>query len=193
MEIKTLKGTSWYFNDKISLPNEFSYNINFVREMSNTVYNKIECYTNKNVKQLRYWSKSYGDIKAYYKASYPPYGMVWNNKHIRAISITGGEDAENQQLISWIQENSNPYTPLYKTWHVAITETANAIREKTGESSEIAWKEEYGFRDAIRNIPKGTDTTGGTASASDIVFGKIAYSNGNELTGTMKNASGVMF
>ena len=46
----------------------------------------------------------------------------------------------------------------------ALTATANSIRGKTGDSSQIAWDMTTGFKDAIDGIPSGS---------SQIKFGVI--------------------
>jgi hypothetical protein len=57
----------------------------------------------------------------------------------------------------------------------------------------MQWKNGTGYQDAVNGIDLGTDTSGGTAMSNEIIQGKVAYSQGAELIGTLGNANGVSF
>jgi hypothetical protein len=54
-------------------------------------------------------------------------------------------------------------------------------------------KKGTGNQGAVKGIDLGTDTSGGTAMSNEIIQGKVAYSQGAELIGTLGNANGVSF
>lgn len=57
------------------------------------------------------------------------------------------------------------YTDKYIASNSEFTATADAIREKTGDSSPIEWEEGYGFASAIADIPSGGSPVEGLTNA----------------------------
>ena len=121
-------------------------------------------------------------------------GYYYPSPEARFITITGGDDAENEDLIAWFETNAvRVEVPNYKVRYIELLLSADAIRGKASSSLLMQWKTGTGYRDSINGIDLGTDTTGGTALASDIKSGKIAYSKGEQIIGTLDSANGVRF
>lgn len=64
----------------------------------------------------------------------------------------------------------------------AMTATANAIRGKTGGSSQIAWDASTGFANEVSGISTGTDVSDTTATAGDVLSGKYFYTAAGQKT-----------
>lgn len=105
-----LTGTSWYFNEILDCTNlisELVYDITFVS--NNTSNNSLEyiLFTN-SCDELAFQSSG---IIYVYPTPFP--GIIsegWANEAYRTISITGGTDATNTDLIAWIQANATQIT-----------------------------------------------------------------------------------
>lgn len=63
-----------------------------------------------------------------------------------------------------------------------LTGVADAIREKK-ESSELINPQD--FENEIRSIETGIDTSDGTATNDDILYGRVAYAKDKQLRGTI--------
>ena len=82
-----LSGTTWYFNSSVTLTSGI-YSIDFT---SNS--------TSYDILSVQGTGVLYGSTLAYFFGS-------WQNTAYRTISITGGTDANNADLIAWIQANA---------------------------------------------------------------------------------------
>lgn len=67
----------------------------------------------------------------------------------------------------------------------SLYDIANSIRAKTNTTTLMKVAD---MSEAIDAITLGTDTTKGTATSDDLIFGKIAYSQHQELVGTIIDA-----
>lgn len=98
MTVTDLTGTTWVFNNGLKSPSaDFSYALNFIS--NNITYAKIQ--TNgfsghAPVRDLRY-----NNTNVYV---YDPKG--WIDEAYKTISITGGADATNTNLINWLEANA---------------------------------------------------------------------------------------
>ena len=194
MAVSSLLNTAWTINETPTLT-PFLFHINWrydtTQYLSPSSFTAFRCamYYSYGLSLFNTESGNSGYI--YYTTNGTKY--YWGTQAYRTLVITGGEDVSNPELISWLQENAVQLDFVRRAMYDAIVSTANAIRSKGGTSEPLVWDGARGFRDAVNAINLGTDTSGGTASASDIVAGVIAYSKGNTLVGTMANAEGVTF
>lgn len=86
-----LTGTTWFFNDSIDVSVEGnSYSINF------------------NSNNLNYSEIRYGEVANYriYYDSTSVYSSSWNDDNYKTITITGGTDIANPDLIVWLTQNA---------------------------------------------------------------------------------------
>lgn len=125
--MKTLVGTTWYFNPTITNPIDRK-DIYFTS--SGTEYLGID-----------FEDTSYGLVGHYWYANldvgcvFPYDEDKWNYDAYRTITITGGKDATNAELIKWLRENAEQ-EPVYKIYDEnKISAIAEKIREKTGNET----------------------------------------------------------
>ena len=92
--LSDLTGTSWEFNISLNVPNYFDGSPFYINFLSNeTTYNRIRF-------------ELLMSTSMYYGISTNVYSNNWLNQAYRIISITGGTDATNSILISWLQANA---------------------------------------------------------------------------------------
>lgn len=102
--VSDLTGTKWLLNSSLNLSST-SYEINFVSNDSDYAYFAIGTAPSSKdpiAYELAYftYSSSIGN------AVYEGYSAEWSSQVYRTIEITGGTDATNSTLISWLQNNA---------------------------------------------------------------------------------------
>ena len=101
-ELTDLTGTTWYFNETLSSDNadQVVYTVDLT--CGNYSASSITIFSQSN-------SVVYGNyINAISALMY--YAGEWASQNARTISITGGTDATNADLIAWIQANATEVT-----------------------------------------------------------------------------------
>lgn len=103
--ITDLTNTIWYFNEELNLPQQNnSYDINFTSNSQS--FNNIQiCFYNEynSSYYFRYYNSGTSNVIIPYLN--PSNENDWAVDY-RTISITGGNDVTNTNLISWLQENA---------------------------------------------------------------------------------------
>lgn len=111
--ITDLTGYSWVGNETLSLT-AFGFNIDFIS--NNTNYDFLVCspnqYTGNNILTYVYNPNNIYRIV---------YGVSWGNEAYKTIQITGGTDATNQTLITWLQNNGTLTAPVdLSIWEIGV-------------------------------------------------------------------------
>lgn len=105
MAVSDLTGTKWVLNNwDINLgSSNVSYNINFT---SNSTYYELLRVFDSNYDDDPPNCIGYGDEGIVYKGTWIVYNGAWYDQAYRIISITGGTDATNADLITWLEANA---------------------------------------------------------------------------------------
>ena len=152
-KIIDLKGTTWVLNDDIDTSSLFEYAINFSTADASYSSFKVISVSSGYANQLTY------DTTKAFAEPVSGVGGRWNNEVNKTISITGGTDAINTNLINWLYVNGELQTEeIYQTKQDNNLET---------ESKEIVG--------AINELNDKINATGG-GSAENAVL-KITISN----------------
>lgn len=95
---ETAVGT-WYFNQNIAISAmpSASYSVNFVSNSNS--------YTSITFADAYYWMMYYDNTTAC-TVSTRTGSTSWQNNNYRTIQITGGADANNPDLLTWLQANA---------------------------------------------------------------------------------------
>lgn len=184
MAITDLTNTSWKFNDTIMLlTGTNGFYIDFIS--NDEVYIKIVvassfggsiAYTPSSNKINQTYTREFG----------------WGDEAYKTITITGGADATNATLISWLQSNATQVTlvnstTLETTLHTAGKYCDKNILVKSSDSNLVAEnikKDVSVF--GVTGTYAGTDVSDTTATQGDVLSGKYFYgSDGVKKEGTM--------
>jgi len=93
--ITDLTGTKWFFNSEIDLTGSVDYKISFNCDGVNYILLGLGL-----LDELSYWDSSEQQNIVYQGK------QAWLSEAFRTIEITGGTDATNATLISWLQANA---------------------------------------------------------------------------------------
>ena len=108
MAVTDLTGTTWVFNDIITINDNYSWDINFISNNTNFAFIKH--------------STSFSGILNYLDGEQNSTGVYagnrWRNEAYKTITITGGTGATSTTLISWLQANATLQTPTISFKHL---------------------------------------------------------------------------
>lgn len=91
MAITNLTNTTWVFKDKPTYATEGTFNINFTSN-------------GENFTSL--YAANWGSCVIGYDNYATAYQSGWKNENYKTITITGGDDVENADLIAWLEANT---------------------------------------------------------------------------------------
>lgn len=100
MAITDLTGTKWVINQSPNVSTPFYYTISFTSD--GYWYGGLQVSTLASVTWVRYWWPAGED----WDSAYSPEDGGWRSQAYRLISITGGTDATNIDLIAWLETNA---------------------------------------------------------------------------------------
>lgn len=182
MSVADLTGTTWLFDsilDNLS-PAPITYHLNFTS--NNTSYTTIG-WTNNGKSG---YSVSYDSTQIYTNG-------VWGNDAYKTITISGGTDATNANLISRIELNA---TQVITSHDVTISYNNSTIAYLDASGTEILDTACTYMIDDISieyTSSGGTDVSDTTATASDVLSGKYFYTSaGVKTQGTMSVYAGAL-
>lgn len=111
---------------------------------------------------------------------------AWSKQAYRTITFT---EIPSSIILSWLNNNATRVVNEFLTTDVDLSTVANAIRNKTGGTAEIAYPNGY-----VTEINKLTNTSTDTVSAATLVKGQTAHnSSGNKITGTMPELNSLTY
>ena len=193
-----LKGTVWHFNstiDTTSIWNSLPFtNMDGLFTCDGVQYKQLmgeELIDEQGTKpgSIDYINPDLHDGEMVYIIDSDIGGNVgWQNEAFRTIAFINEPVANGSALEAWLNENAvisaDPYAS-YVVTGTALSSIADAIRAKTGDSSELTFP--TGFVDAIESIRGLKELTAdANATAEYIHVNKTAYVNGEKITGTGK-------
>jgi hypothetical protein len=91
----------WYFNDTLTIDSEqnYEYDIDFTTSVELSGYTQFIALNLQWQGYLYYRVDSSRNIAVYSNST-------WGSEDCRTISITGGDDVANTELISWLEANA---------------------------------------------------------------------------------------
>lgn len=104
-EITDLTGTTWLIDDTLQVPDE-AFNLpcnDLIFTSNNESYGGL--LINRNIRYNVFMIQYGGDLVYDYN-NYSGQGIGWVFQTYRTITITGGTDATNADLIAWLQSNA---------------------------------------------------------------------------------------
>ena len=118
-----LSGTSWVFNNELNLLSSGDYYLTF--NSNNEHYTQITAgVSSSRGFYLRYRDPDFPlNVYAYTSYEQEP---IWANENYKTISITGGTDATNPDLIVWLSQNATYQVPA-SSYTITIDGTGYSV------------------------------------------------------------------
>ena len=170
--ITDLTGTTWVFDDELSLPiiigDYATFNINFTSNSTN--YTQLVDNSDSSPLDKSLWLQ-YNNTLAYEFAeeesvvTIPP---TWYNENYKTIQITSGTDVTNSTLINWLQANATQQTSGNQ---YEITETLTNL---TSGNKTIQITPDTGYY-----LPSSITVTNGTLVSYNSTTGVAVISGDN--------------
>ena len=142
----SLQNTKWQFNSSVDFQGRTgTFQIYFELVSGYSAYNSMSI--DYSTQEIHYLSTGGVDDLAYgYDDVLGTYG--WYSDDFRSIFITGGTDVENQQLISFIDDNATEIPPqtfniTYNLTRLSTVGAPTTIIEYTSEEFRITVPEQY--------------------------------------------------
>lgn len=197
MAITDLTNTTWKFNDSLDFSGSNVGGQTFTISFSSANANNSAIVTYLRI-GFGSWVSSLQRYIYYYPSTTTNFHNSaflrdkWQNEGYKIITFTGGTDATNADLISWLQSNATQVTlvnstTLETTLHTAGKYCDKNILVKSSDSNLVA---ENIKRDVsvfgVTGTYEGTDVSDTTATQGDVLSGKYFYgSDGVKTEGTM--------
>lgn len=197
MAITDLTNTTWVFNDSLAVSSSNVGGQTFTISFSSANANNSAIITYLRI-GFGGWTSSMQMYIYYYPSTTTNFHNsavldgAWQNEGYKTITITGGTDATNATLISWLQSNATQVTlvnstTLETTLHTAGKYCDKNILVKSSDSNLIAEnikKDVSVF--GVTGSYAGADVSDTTATQGDVLSGKYFYgSDGVKTEGTM--------
>lgn len=152
MAITDLTGYTWVGNETLVFESNFEYKINIKDKNNIYEYDSISSFF-RMIPPPGYYRLTFGqgtmqDTIVYTEEN----DQKWGNGYYREIEITGGVDATNTELISWLEANGTLTKPAITQLAPFLTNIANAIRKKKGTTAQINAQD---FASEIESIESG--------------------------------------
>lgn len=197
MAITDLTNTTWKFNDSLDFSGSNVGGQTFTISFSSANANNSAIVTYLRI-GFGGWTSSMQMYIYYYPSTTTTFhnsavsAGAWQNEGYKTITITGGTDATNATLISWLQSNATQVTlvnstTLETTLHTAGKYCDKNILVKSSDSNLIAEniKKDISVF-GVTGTYEGTDVSDTTATQGDVLSGKYFYgSDGVKTEGTM--------
>lgn len=172
MSVSDLTGTTWLINDTTTDPaNTIDAYINFVSNSVNFVKIRIYDGSEPGTEQCITCTTQDQEPIIFYEHG-------WTDEAYRTIAITGGEDATNSSLITWLENNA---TQVVQTGDVIVSYAgADIVTMSDSGTKTLKTQGKYCTDDitieytkpsgggGASNFVHGTFTTGSTAGATSI-------------------------
>ena len=103
MAVTDLTNTTWVLNNVLDVSGGLNYTINFIS--SNINFTSLSCFPDIRMSLLMYDDVTVGQGLGEFDTGGPNIN-TWDNEAYKTIEITGGTDATNASLISWLEANA---------------------------------------------------------------------------------------
>lgn len=156
----SLTGTTWVFNDSISLDDiaDRRINVTFTCQEDGDPHNFYGFYAsglNPSVLELSYLLSQNSGETVYYASM-----NHWTDDYLKTVTFTGEPSSEDAAvLVAWLQANAKLNLPSYIVGGNNLRDVADAIREKINSQSQLVFP--AGFVTGINSIEtKAPSATG---------------------------------